>query len=58
MIMIRGTKLTTPPTPAMMPSTTRDWAKPSGSTLVQKSPSQAKPSSTQPWGYAPTSKVI
>ncbi len=55
--MMSGTKLTTPPTPSMIPLTTRDLRKPSGRMSESVSPSQPKPSSTQPCGYAPTSKV-
>ena len=53
-----GTKLSTPPTPPMMPSTTSDCTSPSGRTPVMSSPSQPKKSSTQPCGYAPTMNVV
>ena len=58
MMRMSGTKLSTPPTPPMMPSTTSDCTSPSGSTLVIISPSSAKKSSTQPCGYAPTMNVV
>ena len=50
---ISGTKLITAPTPAMIPSTTREFNCPSGITAPAQSPRAVKASSIQPCGYAP-----
>ncbi|KAF5052765.1 hypothetical protein DSECCO2_405320 [anaerobic digester metagenome] len=57
MIMIRGVKPSTPPTPSMMPETTSEARSPSGRMAVAVSPSQPKKASSQPMGTSPRAKV-
>ena len=57
MIMISGTKPSTPPTPAMIPETTSERKSPSGMAASAVLPSQAKAPCTSSMGSFPALKV-